>query len=158
MAGAEWSRAKRVGDEVWECRPCYRKSQPYGCEICSALFLEILNNLIFEPVLCKWSLMRWWNMLLSRGQQMCPLFLATLFAQGMPDAPAAQSPGEPAGRESPVRLQAWAAWAACALGARAPRGTRTCFSCRKKARVFHQKHQQPSKPIISLLTPITSLE
>ena len=47
---------------------------------------------------------------LSCGQQMCPPFLATLFAQSMPDALVAeawwQSPGELAGCESPVRLQA----------------------------------------------------
>ena len=41
---------------------------------------------------------------------MCPPFLATLFAQSMRDALAAeawwQSPGELAGRERPVRLPA----------------------------------------------------
>ena len=58
-----------------------------------------------------------------------------------------------------VRCLCLSTWGApVAWGARASRGTRTCFSCRKKARVFYQKHHQPSKPIVSLLTPITSLE
>lgn len=55
--------------------------------MCCCLCLEILNNFLFEPVFCKWSLLEHWSMCESRGDtHNVLLLLATLFAYGIQDA------------------------------------------------------------------------
>ena len=56
VAGVAWSRAKRVGDEVWRAGPVTGKVSLMGMRSALLSFLKFL--FIFEPVLGKRSLMR----------------------------------------------------------------------------------------------------
>lgn len=53
------------GHVTWAAAQCLQRAL-LGLILCCCS-LEVLNNFIFDPVFCTWSLMRQWNMHVGRG-------------------------------------------------------------------------------------------
>lgn len=71
--------------------------------MCCCHHLEILNNFMFEPVLCQWSLIGWWDIMWR--QEIHKRCMSAIFC-----FPWAQNSGESTRHRSSARLNTHAKW------------------------------------------------